>query len=517
MMLKKPPPELTVRALALGAAGAVVISASSAYVALRLGALPWPTVFVAVVSLAVLGPFGASLREINVAHTGMSAGGLVAGGLAFTIPAFWMADVPTELPLVSAIAAGVAGAVLGAGFTGVIRKYFIEERALPFPMGTAAAESLIAGREGGRKGRILFSACLASGIFTWLRDGAGLVPQFLGTGRFPSFWLSPMALGIGYIIGPLYMGTWLLGTLLANLLIIPLGLNWEFFPSREMAGAFTTSLGIGTIIGAGLLVLLRAVSPALKGAARAAGGQVKWLAVAAAIALAVMTAILGFPLLVSLFLILSVWFCVVTAATLTGQTGIDPMEIFGILVILAVRVFFHVGLHQIFLIAAVVAVATGLAGDALQDFKVGNRLGTSPGAQWVSESLGGIVGAVTAAFAIFMLHDAFGPMGPGTDFPAPQAFAVKSMIQGLPDATGFWTGFFAGLVLAAFRVPATTIGIGIYLPPFISLAAAVGGAAAYFTRKGEHQRALTLTASGFLGGEGITGVLMAIWKVVTLG
>jgi uncharacterized oligopeptide transporter (OPT) family protein len=45
----------------------------------------------------------------------------------------------------------------------------------------------------------------------------------------------------------------------------------------------------------------------------------------------------------------------------------------------------------------------------------------------------------------------------------------------------------------------------------------VGGAAAYFTRKGEHQRALTLTASGFLGGEGITGVLMAIWKVVTLG
>ncbi len=82
--MKKPltAPELTVRAMVLAVAGSVLIAGSSTYVALRIGALPWPTIFVAVLSMAVLRPLGASLREINVAHTGMSAGGLVAGGLA---------------------------------------------------------------------------------------------------------------------------------------------------------------------------------------------------------------------------------------------------------------------------------------------------------------------------------------------------------------------------------------------------------------------------------------------------
>ncbi|MEA3507863.1 MAG: OPT/YSL family transporter, partial [Synergistota bacterium] len=102
-------PELTFRALLTGAAGSVVIAASSTYVALRMGALPWPTVFVAVLSMAILKPFGAGLREINTAHTGMSAGGLVAGGLAFTLPGLWMSDPGFHLSLWTAIWAAVAG------------------------------------------------------------------------------------------------------------------------------------------------------------------------------------------------------------------------------------------------------------------------------------------------------------------------------------------------------------------------------------------------------------------------
>ncbi len=86
MRLPQTPRELTIRSIILAALGSIVIAGSSTYVALRIGALPWPTIFVAVLSMALLKPFGASLREINVAHTGMSAGGLVAGGLAFTIP-----------------------------------------------------------------------------------------------------------------------------------------------------------------------------------------------------------------------------------------------------------------------------------------------------------------------------------------------------------------------------------------------------------------------------------------------
>ena len=105
---------LTLRGLVLGIAGLVVITASSMYVALRMGALPWPTVFVTVVSMAVLSRMkDSTLQEINTTHTLMSAGAMVAGGLAFTLPGLWMLNPAATFPLSSLIALTVVGAVLG--------------------------------------------------------------------------------------------------------------------------------------------------------------------------------------------------------------------------------------------------------------------------------------------------------------------------------------------------------------------------------------------------------------------
>lgn len=159
-----PIPELTFRSVLIAAAGSIVIAASSSYVALRMGALPWPTIFAAVLSMAILRPFGATLREINVAHTGMSAGGLVAGGLAFTIPGVWMADPASGLGAGVVGAAAIVGASLGVVFTGLLRKHFIEDLDLPFPMGVAAAQTLQAGDQGGAKASTLAGACGLSGF-----------------------------------------------------------------------------------------------------------------------------------------------------------------------------------------------------------------------------------------------------------------------------------------------------------------------------------------------------------------
>ena len=79
--------QLTLRGALTGIAGLLIITVSSMYVALRMGALPWPTVFVTVLSMSVLGRVkNSTLQEINVTHTLMSAGAMVAGGIAFTIP-----------------------------------------------------------------------------------------------------------------------------------------------------------------------------------------------------------------------------------------------------------------------------------------------------------------------------------------------------------------------------------------------------------------------------------------------
>ena len=79
--------QLTVRGMVIGAIGSVIITCSSMFIALKLSSLPWPIMFVALFSMVCLKALGnTSLNEINVTHTAMSAGAMVAGGVAFTIP-----------------------------------------------------------------------------------------------------------------------------------------------------------------------------------------------------------------------------------------------------------------------------------------------------------------------------------------------------------------------------------------------------------------------------------------------
>ena len=78
--------QLTLRGVVIGVLGCVIITASSAYTALKMGALPWPIIFAAVISLFFLKLMGnASLNEANVTHTIMSAGAMVAGGLGLPV------------------------------------------------------------------------------------------------------------------------------------------------------------------------------------------------------------------------------------------------------------------------------------------------------------------------------------------------------------------------------------------------------------------------------------------------
>jgi len=525
--------QLTPRSIIIGALGSVVITTSSVYVALRMGALPWPTIFVAILSLAILKALGkTNLNEINVTHTAMSAGGLVAGGLAFTIPGIWMINKDAQVSFLSLLMVTLAGAVLGVIFTAIIRKHFIEKEKLPFPMGIAASETLLAGDEGGGKAKLLFSTLGATAIFVALRDYFGKIPAAFSSSAmaakniFFGVWVSPMAVGIGYIIGPLYMGTWFLGALLSYFFLIPVGISAGWFADVAAATAFKDSLGIGLIVGAGVGVLVKGIlpkareifGPMLSGKIQEGDINLKWAPIVFVVIAFLLTVFTEMSLIPSIITILGVWVTTAMAATITGQTGINPMEIFGILVLLFVKIFITPGVTEAFLIAGVIACACGLAGDALQDFKSGYILHTNPKAQIVAEAVGGIVGAFVSVIVIFIMHKAYGAMGPGTDLVAPQAYAVSTMVSGLPSAGGFAAGLIIGLVLFLLNVPVMTIGIGVYLPMMISTAAFIGGAAKYFVQKRNPKldEKLTLMASGFLGGEGVTGVLIALIKVATM-
>lgn len=78
--------QLSFAGILIGCIGCVIITASSVYTALKMGALPWPTIFTSITALVLLRALGhTSLNEANITQVIMSAGSMVAGGLAFTI------------------------------------------------------------------------------------------------------------------------------------------------------------------------------------------------------------------------------------------------------------------------------------------------------------------------------------------------------------------------------------------------------------------------------------------------
>lgn len=536
------------KALILGALGSCLLTASSLYIALKMGALPWPIVFAVLLSVGALRLFGShDLHEANVAHAAMSAGSMVAGGLAFTIPGLWIFSrsqgLDLDVNLIQLICTALAGTLLGLGACALLQPYFIREQKLAFPIGESAAQTLKAtdAQNFGSNSKALFGAMGVSALFALLRDGLAILPQVLLSGvAIPgvSFGImnSTMIVSMGFLIGVTPALVWLLGAVLGNFFItgIPpmLGLI-----SVELASAIKSSLGLGLMVGVGVGIILKGAQTAL-GAKRKQGTSqssdsrslsVKRLPVAllVSVAAALFALALDLGLIASCVLIVLTWFCVYLSAWLTGTTGVNPMEIFGVMVLIALQFFFHnLSYTTLFLAAAVVAVAAGVCGDVMNDFKAGDVLRTNPRDQFIGMALGALIGAAVASITLILMRDTYGTtaFGVGTPFVAAQANVVAQLAAGIPNLPAFICGCLAGVILALFKLPVLTLGLGVYLPFYISAGAALGALIRLAVEKLAHLRGISsekalerggALAAGLLGGESLTGVLIAIFLMLT--
>ncbi len=538
-------PDFSVRALVLAIFGSILMTASSMYVALRMSALPWPTIFVAVLSLTLMRLFKSkSLKEVNVASTGMSAGAMVAGGLAFTIPGLFMSGVwtiPEEGSDSSLLGrygwviflVALIGVILGTLLCALYRKRAIEQLKLPYPIGQASAETLKAGHEGGSKARVLFTALIVAALFVLLRDRFQLIPgivTFSLAGVSIAFQLSPMAIGIGSLIGFKSTALWLAGAAIGAIVINRIGVSLQWFASAAEAASFIQIASIGLMVGSGLATLL----VSLIGSWRSRKSQenteenvtdeetdisqirkkvrlpLGLFAVAAAFVLSIL---LGLAVPVSLLLLVGVFLASAMSTIITGETGLNPMEIFGILVLLAIRLLVPLTAEHAFLIAAIVAVACGYAGDMMNDFKTGSILGTAPSSQLLIEFIGGFFGAITATLAFVALASSYGGFGPEFGLPAAQAQSVTAMIAGIGNPLVFILAAVVGIILVLLKIPATIIGIGLLLTGAgLAIPIFAGGVLELIIRKkkSDKEGPLQLVSAGLLGGEGITGTILAI-------
>lgn len=533
--------QFTVRGMIIGSIGAAILTMSSMYVALKLGALPWPIIFVALVSMFSLKLLGnTNINEINVTHTAMSAGAMTAGGMAFTIPGIYMLNPEADVSMLALFAVVFGGVILGLIFTALIRKYFVVTKELPYPMGQAAAETLIVGDEGGKKALTLFVSMGVAALFTFLRDGMALIKlknvipatfmnsSLAGKGVFAGIWLSPMLIAVGFIIGPLYIGIWFLGALLGDFGIVLGGTNAGLWDAAT-AAAIKSSLGIGLMVGTGVGIIVKGIIPKAKeifgpmfskDAMSHSFIDLRWAPIVMVVLAFIFTVVCDMGVASSIITIIGVWLASSMSAQIVGQTGINPMEVFGIIILLAAKAASSIGQTETFLVAAVVAIACGLAGDVMNDFKAGHILHSDPKAQWLGECIGGVIGAFVTVGVFYVILTAYGPTSFGMNqmFIAPQASAVAAMVGGIPHMTAFLIGLVLGCVLYIVNFPVMTLGLGVYLPFYLSATAFVGGALKFIVEKAapdwDKKGSGLIIASGLLGGEAVIGVIIALIQAV---
>ncbi|MFQ5706963.1 MAG: OPT/YSL family transporter [bacterium] len=548
----------TLRAALIAVGVSLFLLTSSSYIAIKLGALPWPIVFSVIVSGGIIkllnGTKRINVHEINVAQAGASIGGLVAAGIVFTVPGIVYLNQTRGLniawpnPWLLGILTSLAG-LLGVLLSLPLKYTFIDEEKLPYPAGTAGAELLKLGKTGGRQLFGIVGIGAAAAIFALVRDvywPAGFTFAALtALGIYLTLLPMPLAIGSGFILGPRASLSWFFGGVAGWLVLMPLlqnGVALDAFPlvflkrvvnlswleqdwAFDAAKGVVQNLGMGMVLGSGIGFFVIYVIPRVKNIfgpiLKSRQRHVKffpWVAI-----LGVGSLLLtGVPLLAAALVILGVLIMVAVAARMTGETNINPLEQFGIFVGLIIAYVYKVSSLELsmfasFIVVTFVSVACAVAGDAGHDYKSAAIVGTRFFDVVKVDLIAVLVAGFAAPFVLESIRRGFADTLFTAVMPAPQAQLVAGSIFGFE----FPAVFLAGFVLAFLAEVGNTLlpqkyknkvlvmpfGIGLFLGLGLALPIALGSLIrVYVDRKFSHwyQTGL-LIAAGIMGGEGIAG------------
>src|SRR3989454_1147243 len=203
------PAELTGRALVLGSILGLIFGASNVYLALKIGLTVSASIPIAVLSITIFRAIGrATILENNIVQTTGSAADSVSAGVVFTIPAILLMGYDLDIGRVAILA--MAGGLMGILMMIPLRRALIvkEHGNLPYPEGTACAEVLIAGEEGGVHAKTVFQAFGLAFVYKFLMTALKLWQEYPGRvlrwfqGAEVRLEAAAELMGVGYIIGP---------------------------------------------------------------------------------------------------------------------------------------------------------------------------------------------------------------------------------------------------------------------------------------------------------------------------
>lgn len=485
------PPDLTLRALVLGAVLAVLLGAANAYLGLFAGMTVSACIPSAVISMGVLRLLGhGGIHENTMVMTQASAGEALAAAVIFTLPALVLLGVWDEFPYLWVTAIAGIGGLLGVLLTIPLRRALLEEQGLRFPEGTAVAEVLRVG-EGAHRGlRALLGAGLVGAVVKFCETGLRLWP---GTAQAATYVgnaiayvgtnLSPALLGIGYIVGLNIATLVFAGSVLSWHIAIPAYAAFFAASDPDLAASLAAGvgaadlafeiwtrkiryLGVGAMLVGGLwaLVSIRhslvsGIRSGLTQFRRAPGGNpaaadlpMPWV-LAGIVACVVpifglyqqIVADLGIAAAMAIVMLVAGFLFASVAAYMAGLVGSSNNPISGVTMatmLLASLLLYALlggadarGPAAAIMIGAVVCCAASLGGDLMQDLKTGALVGASPRRQQIALAAGVLVSVFVMAPILNLLLRAYGIGAPSAAHPdplvAPQATLMAAVAQGV--------------------------------------------------------------------------------------
>ena len=577
-------PEFTFTSLFIGILLAVVFGAANAYLGLRVGMTVSASIPAAVLSMGIIRVIlrRDSILENNMVQTIGSAGESVAAGAIFTLPALflWAADgvEGIEAPgLFEIFLIALVGGTLGVLFMIPLRKALIVEEhgVLPYPEGTACAEVLLAGEEGGSKASVVFSGLGIAAVYKFVADGLGVFPSSVNydikayKGSAVGMDVLPALVGVGYICGPRIASYMFSGSVLSWFVLMPLISLFAgdaiIFPGTEpisslapseLWGTYIKYIGAGAVATGGIISLIKSLplivktfSQAMKSMSNNKGKAASGLRTDQDMPMPVILIGVGviaiaiwllptFPinLLGAVIVVIFGFFFATVSSRMVGLIGSsnNPVSGMAIATLLIATILLKAtgldgatGMKGAIAIGSIICIVAAIAGDTSQDLKTGFIVGATPKKQQLGELIGVLTSSLAIGGVLYLLNEAWGYGS--TELPAAQATMMRMIVEGVMNADLPWGLIGAGaaiaIVVEILRIPVLPFAVGMYLPLSLNAGIMAGGLVRLVVEKKrglseEKKKAAIdrgiLYTSGMIAGEGLIGILLAVFAVVEL-
>lgn len=415
-----------------------------------------------------------------------------------------------------------------------------------------------------------------------LTKDANIIPAG-GITSFSAPDVTPAYIGVGYIIGPELGALNFAGGVLAWGLLVPL---LVFFLGPSMIGKYTAMDGTqnwaaltgaiykfivrpiavgGMLVGACFTLwkmrknLFSGIKRGIADVRKAASAEVttvrterdlsfKTVLVGITLVFVLMialyfyfTQVIGGAILAAVVMLITGFFFAAVSGNLVGMIGSSNNPISGLtlatvvvaaLTMVIIGVSGTQGVIAVLGVAAVVCVSSAVAGEMLQDLKVGHILGGTPWKMQIGDIIGVILAGLVMFFPLYVLHNSDLAQNPLTggfgskNLPAPQAGLMAALSQGIVGGEMAWplviVGIAMGIALIMIRVKSPMLfAVGMYLPLGTTFAIFCGGLIRGIVdrlskkrghneaQKARVENAGVLAASGLIAGEALMGLVIA--------